>query len=204
MPYPYICIENKTRKIMKTKNVLLIALMAMSVSVLASVNEPGVSKVVVVTQKSGLFKVIYEGIKAGKVSMKITDSRGNVVFAETIKSVNGFIRPVNFAGMEPGVYNITITDENGAQVNTIKYNNTTTIKNVHIAKIAGGNRYLLAVANQGTEEINVRIFDGDSNLVHDETLTIKGNFGLVYNLKEVAGTPTFEVTDKTGNDLVIK
>jgi hypothetical protein len=35
-------------------------------------------------------------------------------------------------------------------------------------------------------------------------MTVSGSFGLVYNLKQVAGTPTFEVTDKTGNVKTIK
>lgn len=182
----------------------MIALMVLSASVMASVGEPGSSRVVIVSQKSGLFKVIYEGAKAGKVTMKISDSRGNVVFTETIKSINGFIRPVNFAGMELGTYTITIVDETGAQVNTITYENKTVVKNVRIAKISGENKYLLAVAKGETEEINVRIFDGNNNLVHNEDLTINGNFGLIYNLKAVEGTPSFLVTDKTGNDLVVK
>ena len=184
------------------KNVLLVALVAMSMSVLAS-NEPG-SKVVVISQESGVFKVIYENAKGGKVTMTISDKNGNVLFKEGIKTVNGFSRPINFSGMELGVYTITITDENGKQIQTIDYQNNTSVKYVHVAKIAEEGKYLLAVANEGTEQINVKIFDGENNLVHNENLTVKGNFGLVYNLKQVVGTPTFEVTDKTGNDLLIK
>ena len=188
---------------MKTKNVLLIALLAVSVSVLAS-NEPGSSKVVVVSQESGIFKVIYESAKAGKVTMTITDKNGDILFKEGINTVNGFMRPVNFQGMALGVYTIAIADENGKQVQTINYKNDTVVKYAHIAKIGEEGKYLLAVASEGTEKINVKIFDGDSNLVHNENLTVNGNFGLLYNLKQVKGTPTFEVTDKTGNALVIK
>jgi hypothetical protein len=76
---------------------------------------------------------------------------------------------------------------------------------VHLAKIADTEKYLLAVAKSGNEEqINVKIYDGNSNIVHNETLVVKGDFGLVYNLKNVAGLPTFEVTDKTGNSKVIR
>jgi len=187
-------------KIMKTRNLLMIALLAMSVSVLAG-NEP---KVVVVSQKSGLYKVIYEGAKAGKVTMAITDNHGTVIFKETVKTVNGFSRPVNFSGMELGVYTITITDETGKQIQSIDYQNDAVIKNVRVAKISEEGKYLLAVADNGPDQINVRIFDGENNLVHTENLTVKGTFGVVYNLKQVAGTPTFQVTDNTGNNLLIK
>ena len=188
---------------MKIKNVLAIALLAMSVSVLAS-NEPVGSKVVVISQESGIFKVIYESAKAGKVTMTISDKNGNILFNEGIKTVNGFSRPVNFSGMELGVYTITIADESGKQIQTINYQNNTVVKYVHIAKIAEEGKYLLAVANENAEQINVKIYDGENNLVHNEDVTVKGNSGLVYNLKQVAGTPTFEVTDKTGNSLLIK
>jgi len=187
---------------MKTKNVLLIALMAVSVSVLAA-NEPLNSRIAVLNQKTGVFKVIYEGGKAGTVTLTISDNVGNVVFREGIKTVGGFIRPVNFSGMERGLYTVTVADESGEQTQTINYENDAVVKNVHIAKIGEDGRYLLAVAN-GTEPINVRIYDGENNLVHSENLAVNGDFGLVFNLKQVTGTPSFEVTDNTGNDLIIK
>jgi hypothetical protein len=189
---------------MKTKNVILTALVAMFVSVLALAKDPGNPKIVVVNQKSGVFKVIYEGPKAGKVSMRILSQDGSEVFAENLGVVNGFIRPVNFTGMKPGEYTIEVVDAFGKQLQTVSYTNETSINTIHIARIAESDKYLLAVANKGSEQINVRIFDGSNNLVHDENLTVKGNFGLVYNLKQVAGTPTFEVTDKTGNVKTIK
>lgn len=189
---------------MKTKNVVLSVLVTMFVSALAMANEPGNPKVVVVSQKSGVFKVIYKGRNVGKVSMKIFNAQGQEVFAEIIKGMNGFMRPVNFEGMEPGEYTIEIADQNGKQIQKISYRNETSVKSVHVTKIADEDKYLLAIANKGSEQINIRIYDGASNLVHDENMTITGNFGLVYNLKQVAGTPTFEVTDKTGNIKVIK
>ncbi len=189
---------------MKTKNVVLSILVTMFVSVLALANEPGNPKVVVVSQKSGVFKVIYEGSKARKVSIKIFNAKGQEVFAEVLRSVNGFMRPLNFEGMEPGEYRIEIADESGKQIQNVNYHNETSVKSVHVTKIAKEGKYLLAIANNGSEQINVRIYDGAGNQVHDENMTITGNFGLVYNLKQVSGTPTFEVTDKTGNTKVIK
>ena len=189
---------------MKTKNAILSALVAMFVSVTAFANESVNSKLVVLDQKSGVFKVIYEGSGAGKVSMKIIDNTGNRLFSEPIKSNNGFSRPVNFDGMAPGVYTIEITDANGTLIEKVNYKSETIAKNVYISKTADEGKYLLAVTDESTREISVRIFDGESNLVHDGKVTVRGNFGIVYNLRKVAGTPTFEVTDANGNDLIIK
>jgi hypothetical protein len=188
---------------MKTKNVILTSVVAMFVSVLVFAKDPGNPRIVVVNQKSGVFKVIYEGAKSN-VTMKILNQNGIEVFSENLGTVNGFVRPVNFTGMTPGEYTIEVVDNSGKQIQKVTYANETPINSVHIARIAESDKYLLAVANKGSEEINVKIFDGSNNLVHDENMTVKGNFGLVYNLKQVAGTPTFEVTDRTGNVRTIK
>jgi hypothetical protein len=189
---------------MKTKNVILTALVAMFVSALAFAKDPGTPKVVVVNQKSGVFKVIYEGQKSSKVTMRILSANGTEVFSENLGAVSGFVRPVNFTGMATGDYTIEIADLVGTQSQKVSYNKEVSTNAIHIARIAESSKYLLAVANKGSEEINVKIFDGANNLVHDENMTVNGNFGLVYNLKQVAGAPTFEVTDKTGNVKTIK
>ena len=143
-------------------------------------------------------------MKAGRVNLKISNQDGAVVFNESVTGVNGFIRPVNFKGMAAGEYTIEVADASGKQIQKVNYEIEQTVSMVHIAKIAGDNKYLLAVAKESNEEFNVKIFDGSRNLVHDENLVANGNLGLVYNLKDVAGIPTFEVTDKTGNTKVIK
>lgn len=175
------------------------------ISSVAFAKDPGTPRVVVVNQKnSGTFKVIYEGAKSGEVTMSITNNKGTVVYAETTRVVNGFIRPVNFTGMEAGEYTIEIADASGKQIQKIVYSNESSVRSVQVSKIKEEGKYLLAVANDGAEQINVRIFDGNNNLIHNQDLTIDGNFGLVYNLKSVTGVPTFEVTDKTGNVRTIK
>lgn len=190
---------------MKMKSIVLSLLAIVLSSTFTMATEPGNPKVVVVNQKeSGVFKIIYEGGKAGKVSMKIYDQIGKLVFAETINSVNGFSRPLNFGGMNPGEYTIEIADENGKNVQKIAYRTESVVKDVHIAKIANDDKYLVALASKGEEEINVRIFDGANQLVHDQSVKVKGDYGVVYNLKGVKGSPTIEVTDKMGNVKTIK
>lgn len=188
---------------MKTKSMLVAVMML--VSVVTFGKDPVTPRLVVVTQKStGTFKVIYEGEKKGSVKLNILDANGTLVFTETMKSVDGFIRPVNFSQMAPGAYTIEIVDANGKSVQAINYATATSTTNVHVAKIAEEGKYLLAVANSGAEEINVKIFDGSYNLVHNESVVVKGSLGLVYNLKKVAGNPTFEVTDNTGVTKTVK
>jgi hypothetical protein len=189
---------------MKTKSVVF-ALMLAFVSVSAIAANPVGPKVVIINQKeSGIFKVIYEGAQIGKVSLKIFNKSGKVVSAETINGTDGFILPVNFSGMESGEYTIEVSDASGKQINKLEYKMDTRVNTIHVAKIGNESKYLLAVANQGSEEINVRIFDGANNLVHNENLVVDGSFGLVYNLKNITGVPTFEVTNQAGATKVVK
>ncbi len=187
---------------MKTKlmvSALLVALIAGA----AVAADPVGPKVVIINQKeAGIFKVIYEGAQVGKVNLRIADESGVVLFRETISNVDGFIRPVNLKSLEAGEYTIEVSDAFGKF--SQKVNNAVEKPEsvFHLAKIAGDNRYLLSVTKG--DEINVKIFDGQNNLVHDESRAVNGNLGLVYNLKDVSGVPTFEVRDNTGNIRVIR
>jgi len=122
-------------KTMKTKSVVF-ALMLAFVSVAAIAADPVGPKVVIINQKeSGIFKVIYEGAQTGKVSLKIFNESGKVVFAETINRIDGFIRPVNFSGMEAGEYTIEISDASGKQINKLEYKMDTKVNTSRVAKI---------------------------------------------------------------------
>jgi len=192
-------------KTMKTKSFVFAVTMAL-ISVVAVAADPVGPTVVVVNQKeSCMLKVIYQGAQVGKVSLKIYDAANHIVFTETINGVEGFVRPINFKGMEAGVYKIEIADAAGKRTQTIEHNVEKALSAIHISKIGVDSKYLLSVANKGTsEKINVRIFDGNNNQLHNEVLTVNGDLGLVYNLKNVTGVPTFEVTNQAGVTKIIK
>ncbi len=188
---------------MKTKSIVFALVMGF-VSVAAVAADPVSPKMVVLNQKDGgIFKVIYAGAQAGKISLNIYDAANTLVFTETVNGVEGFIRPVNFSGMEAGVYTIEVADASGKQIQKIDYKKESKVNSIHIAKVGNEDKYLLAVANTN-EVINVRIFDGSNNMVHNQDVTVAGNVGLVYNLKNVVGTPTFEITNQAGATKVVK
>ena len=190
---------------MKTKATFLAMMVMISFSSIALASDPRDPKVVVINHKeTGIFKLIYKGEKVGKVNLKIYNASGIVVFTETINEVDGFSKPLNFEGMNPGEYLIEIRDNNGSVSQKINYRFESIVNKVHIARIADEGKYLVAMGDNDKERINVKIFDGNNKLVHDQDLMVKSNFGVVFNLQKVEGTPTFEVTDKTGKVRVIK
>lgn len=187
---------------MKTKLIVSALLVALITGVAAAADPVG-PKVVIINQKeAGIFKVIYEGAQVGKVNLRIADQSGVVLFKETMSNVDGFIRPVNLKSLEAGEYTIEVSDSFGKFAQKVSNTTPKSESVYHLAKIAGDNKYLLSVAKG--DEITVRIFDSQNNLVHNESLAVNGNLGLVYNLKDVSGVPTFEVRDNAGNVRVIR
>lgn len=189
---------------MKTKSTVL-TLAAVVVSVFAFAVNPLSKMAVVGQQKNGTYKVYYEGAAAGRVTLKVYDNSSKEIFSETIKGLNKFMRPLNFEGLDAGVYTIEVSDENGTQTEKVNYATevkNSSIKAFHVCKLQDG-KYLVSVTNEGTENIAISIFN-NNDLIHSESRTINGGLGLVYNLKQVGGQPTFVVTDKAGNNLTVK
>jgi hypothetical protein len=182
---------------MKTKLMVSALLVALITGVAAAADPVG-PKVVIINQKdAGIFKVIYEGAQVGNVNLSIANQEGDILYKETIRGVEGFIRPVNFKSLAAGEYSIVVSDSFGKVVQKVKYKMEQPETAIHIAKIEGDNRYLLSI--EKGKDINVKIFDGFSNLVHSENRSVSGNLSLVYNLAAVAGKPTFQITDNSGN-----
>jgi len=204
---PYICIINKTKKTMKTRSLFIAALVVMSAVVSAiGKEEPSKAGLAVVPVKGKeVFKVIYKGENVGKVKLNIYNVMGSVVFSETINNVDGFIRPLNFNGLESGDYTVELIDAAGKRVEKISYlpKVSTFEKNVRVIKMEES-KFIVSVANTGTEVVNVKIYDAANNLVHSESKEISGNFAQVYSIKNITPGFTFEVADSAGNSKTVK
>jgi flagellar hook assembly protein FlgD len=199
---------NQTKNKMKTTT--LVTVLSLVVASASFAADPSLA---VVNSKENVVKVIYRSEATENVRLKIYNQSGEVVFAETIKGQNGFILPVNFTGLPYGEYKVEITGKNGKKSQTIDYAAakkaevvaaTGAVKGVHVAKMTNNSKYLFSVNNEGKQRINIRIFDGANNLVHSESRNINGSYGMIYNLEQVIGNPTFEVTDNAGATTVVK
>lgn len=191
---------------------MVVASMLMLVSVFTFANKSTDSQLEVVAQQSkSILKVIYQGASNGKAVLKVYNQAGEVVFMDRIFTEKGFIRPLNFSGMEKGTYKIEVSTSQGTSVKSVEYgateetkavvtgNDVASIKSVHIAKLASEGKYLISIANQGENKVTVRVYDGNKALLSNRKMSIHGNYGVVYNLKDVVGTPSIEVIDQAGN-----
>lgn len=156
--------------------------------------------VAVLKQGESVFKLIYKSAQAGSVKVSIYDAKSKLVFSETIKRKDGFIRPYEFDGMSKGLYTIEVTDQDGKQTEKISYGAAEQL--VSVVKISGEDRFLLTVAGKGDGKVNINIFDGNDALIHHETKAFSNSFGQVYKLKNVKRDVTFEVSDENGSKII--
>jgi hypothetical protein len=146
---------------------------------------------------STLYKLYYKSEKKGTVKISIIDEKGRSIFDETMKKVDGFLRPYNFEGLPEGQYSIKVEDENGKTVEKVNYKSGRVEKLIGVHKLVGENKYLLSIASPKPEDVFIYIFDDNDNLVYNEIQSIKGEFAQVYNLNDMKSF-TIEVSDKFG------
>ncbi|GEM_PF-383881 len=204
---------------MKIKSSFLVVMLMVAGAAFA--NDPGNTQMVVLNVKeTSILKVIYKSEVVENVRVNIYDQNTNVIYSETVRVQKGFILPINMGGLKAGEYTIEVAGKNSLQSKKVNYSEVektesasvvakaivkpSSTLNVHVAKLTDENRYIMSIKNSGTQKISVKIFDGTDTLVYHETRVINGDNGLVYNLKEVNGTPTFQVTESNGAAKTIK
>jgi hypothetical protein len=192
---------------MKNKSMIVAALLFVSTVVaFAGVDEPNNNGFAIVPVKGNqIFKVIYKNEVASRVKLTVKNEVGSIVFAESLQSANGFIRPLNFLGLPAGEYTIEVSDASGKKIEKVSYHPKSVIKQVHVSKLAAETgKYLMAISSNGEEEISINIIDSENKLVYTENRTIVGDFAQVFKLDANAASYTFQVVDKTGNIKTIK
>ncbi|MEI9921450.1 MAG: hypothetical protein WDO14_22085 [Bacteroidota bacterium] len=153
-------------------------------------------------ESSSIYTVSYSDVKPGKIILTIKDDQGNLLVRRVIKSENGFSMPANFSSVTEGVYHVET--DNGVEKQNVRvdYNNNTAPTYSRVVDLGDG-RYLLSSSHVGVETINVKIFDGSGTMIFDEDKKINGGFAMMFNLKDVVGKPSFEVSESAGHSLMI-
>jgi hypothetical protein len=154
---------------------------------------------VAVTNVAGstLYKVYYKSERPCIVKVSIIDEKGHTIFNETMKKMDGFLRPYNFDGLPEGQYTVKVEDENGKTVEKLNYKAGRVEKLIHVQKLPNENKYMLSISSPKPEDVFIYFFDEKDNLVYNEIQSINGAFAQVYNLQDMKSF-TIEVSDKFG------
>ncbi len=188
---------------MSTKT-FLSALTLSVCSTLAFANIGESSIAVVAGESASVFKVVYKSASVTDVQVTIINSNNEIVFAESFKKMNGFARPYNFNGLPEGEYTIEVKDNYGKKIEKVNYSLGTVKSIIKVTKMNNEKaKFVLTVANKGSNIINVSILNAEGDQLLDNAHVVDGDFGIVYNLLE-EGSYTFIISDKSGNERVIR
>lgn len=163
------------------------------------IDNPKAAAGMAVMKSGSVIKLFYKGTVSGDVKVSIYSEKGEKVFTETIRNIENFVRPYNFSTLPEGAYTIELKGADGRQLQKVNYSKGKIEKLMNLMHLTGSeNKYVLTVANKGSEKLKVRIYDEKNNLLYNETEAIQGDFAKIYNLNKVSGRFLFEVTDQNG------
>ena len=152
-----------------------------------------------IIKKGALVKLFYRGEHSGKVKVTIYDENGTVVFKEVVENHEHFMRPYNFSSLPYGEYTIQIADENGTRIEKVEHGVSKKKRPANLWRLnPDSNKYMLSVPRNGSDELVVKIYDERNTVIYQETARMSGDFAKVYDLSQVKGAHTFEITDNNG------
>ena len=183
----------------KTLSVLVVLMVFSSVVFARRLDNPAASPSAAVVKIGSTFKLYYKGSQQADVKISILNGSNQLVFSETLKKVEGFVRPYNFSKLPEGEYTIQISDKFGRQIEKITYKQEKDEALAHLLKVAGTEaKYLLTVNNRGDSDVTVRIYDNSNNVIYNKTEIMSSDFARIYNLEGIGAEFTFEVSDAKG------
>ena len=190
---------------MKKINLLLVGVLVSSLTFAGRRDEsPRVGTgMAVVKANATSYKLFYKAEEAADVKVQIFNANDKLVFSETIKKSAGFIRPYNFESLAEGEYTIRIDNGSNWLTETVDYHAGQFDALAHLVSLKDG-KYLLTVADNGEERLTVRIFNNEGQTLYTKVNKINGDFGQVYNLSQIEGPVTFEITSKGGASRTLK
>jgi hypothetical protein len=186
---------------MKKTLLILSMLLVASGSVMARRLEIPAKLGLSVLRQGTTVKLFYKAASANDVNVRIYDTHGTLRFQETIRKVDGFVRPYNFERLPKGDYLIEVTDRTGRSLEKISYREETLPQACLIRLKGDDQKYLITIANQKKATLSVNIFNDEGKLVYHEPDVITGDFSRVYNMKNVSNKFVVEVTDGKGNSV---
>lgn len=188
---------------MKTNAILIAALIVLGAGVNAVAKEDprNVGFAVVPVKGSDVFKVIYKNENSNRAKLNLYNAGGQLVFSETINS-EGFIRRLNLSSLTPGEYTVEVLDGASKQIEKISHREDASEvgpgKVVHVARVVGPDeKFVLSIANAGSENFVVNIYNENDNLIYTETAKVEGSDARLYYVKN-GKVSRLEVTDGVG------
>jgi hypothetical protein len=171
-----------------------------SVSAIANDNEDKsvVAKFKVTTNKSDkMANLTFIPTTSEKVTVKILDEKGKVIFQEQILNKEGFSRPYNLSQLNGAEYTIVVKEGNTTYEEKISIGTTeltaTSNNLVATAIRIDNNRVALKVLQNVANPVFITMKDQFGNIIYNATVTEMVSFMQKFNILQLSGELSFEV-----------
>ncbi|MEQ8240971.1 MAG: hypothetical protein RIA69_17270 [Cyclobacteriaceae bacterium] len=140
----------------------------------------------VIPAKDQVYKIIYTAKETNIVKVRVRNEEGQVIRTDRVKNDGGFILPYNMSSLEDGKYVVEITDKLGTISESVEINNENTMENQSsmAVKALDDKRYRLTVSSLNITDVELTIFDGSGELVHQENHNNLKGFSRIYDLSK--------------------
>jgi hypothetical protein len=160
------------------------------------------SGMAVVKKGTASYKLIYKSEQASDVKVKIFNAKNDLVFSETIKNSDGFIRPYDFGKLGEGEYTIKIDNGSNWLMEKVKYEASQPELLAHLTKLSGG-KILLSVPGYGDDKLTINVLNELGETINHYTNRVSGDFAEVFDVSQVAGPVSFEISNQRGASTIL-
>lgn len=176
---------------------ILVAAVLLGVTTFAFAKRTTGSDVAVVKTKESVFKVMYQALEKSTVQVRIANAEGEIVFKESFKNTDGFVRPYNLSELPKGSYSVTV--DNGTTIRTemIEYSEPVAEKTIRFEQVADQNKIAVTAFASRASELVIKVLDDQKRELFNESYRVNGQFGKLFNVKN-ATSYTIEVHDENG------
>lgn len=142
-----------------------------------------------------------------KVTVKILDANGNVIFRESILNKDAFVRPYNLSQLEGTEYSIVVIEGKNVYTERISIGTkeiSSVSKNL-IAKATriDANKVELKVLQNAANPVYITVKDQFGHIVYNATIVDMVSFIQNYNLLNVEGKISFEVSSGSDSKTIV-
>jgi protease II len=151
---------------------------------------------------SSIYKVVYKAPGIGKAVLKISNRQG-LVFSESINFTNGFAYPIDFKNMSDGEYTVEVLSKAAKFRQTVTLAKAKPLAYVRVTEQAN-KKELLTIVSQAPADFTIRVYDKWNNEVFTKAEVVKTEYGVVFNMENMATGYTIEVTEASGAVVVVR
>lgn len=172
---------------MTTIKLLSVLLIVISTCSISEANDSTFQKSlrIVPESKADLYKLIYQREQAEPVWVSIKDVSGNLLVNERFSKTDGFILPLNLEVVGSGTYNVEVRTKSDVVEETIVHTSKLDQLKERIVLQTNGSLMALVGFDLGMADLQMWIYDEESQLIHKESLEASEMIQKEYDLGEL-------------------